>query len=77
MWRPSQEKRETPIRCPKCKGGTLELGYTLEEDWSADVVEGELVFRGCASIPSITSAHGKCKCGHTWKVRDLSKLSTL
>ena len=74
------------LRCPKCnKQKTV---HTIIEIWSADSLEYDLVedklygkCRKDEGYSSMTSQpiglEAKCRCGHKWKIREVTSISDL
>jgi len=58
------------VRCPKCRSTSFSYSVVCEEEFTSDVVDGQLTFMGQSDLPVPVRACATCtKCGHYWQFR--------
>lgn len=57
-------------RCPKCKQQNYSLAVVTEEEFTSEVVNGQISGCAASSLPSPVRAYGSCtNCGHKWRIK--------
>jgi hypothetical protein len=58
------------FRCPKCRGGNLQIAELFIVADNIEIEDGKVVWRGRDDLPqSLNRFSAECVCGHKWTPR--------